>query len=156
MERRIIDLVNDQRAVELANDVRAAAARLKQMDLLEQARLNARANTLCGPPDDYGRCRSAYHTMQCANANMTSASTRATFARADEPGYQAAWDAAREERRRMHEMLSSPAQLEAEREKERKAADTAAEKQRRAAMRETGANWATTRRGTAWLENLRK
>ena len=133
-------------------DAFARAAAEEWRELLDRQRRVAgpQGRTACGPTTDNGFCINANHTPGCA-ASMSSATVKATFKRPGEPGYEAAWDAAREERRRMHEMVRTPAALKAEQERDRKAAEAKADKAHTAALRETGGNWAETGRGPEWL-----
>lgn len=82
---------------------------------------------------------------------MSSAASRASFAPAGTPESDAAWAAERRERQHMADLVRSPAERDALAEREAEARKAEAERARKAALRDTGANWAATGQGGAWL-----
>jgi hypothetical protein len=154
---RARDQARRQEAITMANDD-DSLTRLVLADreaALSRARARPgphrpRAKAACGPVDDLGLCRNSHHEAGCARA-MVSATSMATFVPPGGAEYEAAQQHAAAERARMRDMVRSPAARAAEAERQRNADEARAEKQRRAALRETGSNWATTGRGARWL-----
>lgn len=109
----------------------------------------AAAAAACGPVDDLGHCRNAFHSMACARS-MSSAASRVGFSRPGTPEGDAAWAADRRERAHMADLVRSPAERDALAEREAAARKAEAERARKAALRATGSNWVTTGRG-GWL-----
>jgi hypothetical protein len=105
--------------------------------------------TGCGPLDDLGHCINRTHSLKCSQS-MSSAAAKAGFAQQGTAAADRLWIAAQAEREHMAALTRSPGQIAAEAARAEKSRQAQAERDRAAAARVTGANWAETGRG-GWL-----
>ena len=147
--RRAIELVNDRAAIELAAgqfDARLAADEWRAALGRNRAAAGPQGRTACGPVDDNGYCRSASHSVRCAES-MSSAASKATFKVPGSAAADRAWLAAKAEREGQASMTSAPG-VEA---RSAKAREAAAERAERLARSRTGASWVTSGRNPEWM-----
>jgi hypothetical protein len=143
-----------QEAIGMSNEdmsfARLAADEMRALLLANRQRSGPQGRTGCGTLDDFGYCTNVSHSVACA-ASMSSAASKATFKIPGSREADEAWRAVAAERESLAAITRSPAAAAAHAEREAKAREREAERARKAALRETGANWATTGRGAGWL-----